>query len=141
MFDRRDDPTGLMWLQACELIDQAERLHRRFFQPGASGRTQAVWEPPVDVFEDAGEIVIVVAMPGVPAERVQVATESGVLVVRGARPLPAAAARHSLRRLEIPYGAFERRIALPPGLLELDAPELADGCLTLRLRKVGEVAR
>jgi hypothetical protein len=42
----------------------------------------AKWEPPVDVFEDEGEIVIVVAMPGVAAERVQVTQESGTLVVR-----------------------------------------------------------
>jgi HSP20 family molecular chaperone IbpA len=40
--------------------------------------------------------------------------------------------------LEIPYGAFERRIPLPQGRLEIGPPELVQGCLTLRLRKIDE---
>ena len=69
---KQDDPTGWMWIHACEVIVKAERLQRQFFQPSASQRALAIWEPPVDVFEDEGEIVIVVAMPGVAPERVQV---------------------------------------------------------------------
>jgi HSP20 family protein len=41
-----------------------------------------------------------------------------------------------VRQLEIPYGAFERRIPLPPGRLEAGNPELTHGCLVLRLRKI-----
>ena len=83
------------------------------------------------MFEDVHEIVIVVAMPGVPADAVEIAHEQGALVVRGARPLPLAGTRHAVRQLEIPYGAFERRIPLPPGRLEIGAPELVQGCLVL----------
>jgi HSP20 family protein len=133
----RNDPTGWMWAQACDLIDQAERLHRQFFH--LSQRTLSTWEPPVDVFEDEREIVVVVAMPGVTAEGVQVVSEPGVLVVRGARAFPYAGSRHRVRQLEIPYGMFERRIALPAGRLEIGAPELTQGCLLLRLRKIGQV--
>jgi HSP20 family molecular chaperone IbpA len=134
----QDDPTGWMWIHACEVIVKAERLQRQFFQPSASQRTLAIWEPPVDVFEDEGEIVIVVAMPGVTPERVQVTHEAGTLIVRGVRSLSLSGSRHHVRQLEIPYGAFERRIALPRGRLEIGAPELAQGCLTLRLRKIDE---
>jgi HSP20 family molecular chaperone IbpA len=134
----QDDPTGWMWIHACEVIVKAERLQRQFFQPSASQRELAIWEPPVDVFEDEIEIVIVVAMPGVAAERVQVTHEPGTLVVRGARPLSLSGSGHRLRQLEIPYGAFERRIPLPQGRLEIGPPELAQGCLTLRLRKIDE---
>jgi len=133
---KQDDATGWMWIHACEVIVKAERLQRQFFQPSASQRALAIWEPPVDIFEDEGEIVIVVAMPGVAAERVQVTHEAGTLVVRGVRPLSLSGSRHRLRQLEIPYGAFERRIPLPPQRLEIGAPELAQGCLTLRLRKI-----
>ncbi len=133
---KQDDATGWMWIQACEVIVKAERLQRQFFQPSASQRALAVWEPPVDVFEDEAEIVIVVAMPGVVAERVQVTHEAGTLVVRGVRPLSPSGSRSRIRQLEIPYGAFERRIVLPQGCLEIGAPELAQGCLTLRLRKI-----
>jgi len=130
----RHDADQRMWAQACELIADAERLHRQFFRLAVDA-APATWEPPIDVFEDEREIVVVVAMPGVAAERVQVAHEAGTLVVRGTRPLPFRGARGRLRQLEIPYGAFERRIALPPGSFEVGQPELAQGCLMLRLRK------
>jgi len=130
----RNDADQRMWAQACELIADAERLHRQFFRL-ALDPAPATWEPPIDVFEDEREVVVVVAMPGVDAERIQVAREAGALVVRGARPLPFRGARGRLRQLEIPYGAFERRIALPPGEFEVGPPELAQGCLVLRLRK------
>jgi HSP20 family molecular chaperone IbpA len=132
----RSDPDGWMWSQACELLAEAERMHRQFFRLAAVGRAPAAWEPPIDVFEDEREIVVVVAMPGVAADRVEVRHEGGALVVRGTRPLPFEGARHRLRQLEIPYGAFERRIALPPGPLEAGRPELVQGCLLLRLRKL-----
>jgi HSP20 family molecular chaperone IbpA len=75
-------------------------------------------------------------MPGVSVDRIQVITEAGALVVRGVRPVPLSGSRHRVRQLEIPYGAFERRIPLPPGPLEVGAPELAQGCLYLRLRRL-----
>lgn len=132
---RRPDLDGRMWADACELIEQAERLHRQFFRLAVAA--PAAWEPPVDVFEDDREWVVVVAMPGVAGDGVKVVQEGDALVIRGTRPLPLARAGHRVRRLEIPYGAFERRIALPPGRFEIGAPELAQGCLVLRLLKVG----
>ena len=30
-------PTDWMWAQACEVIDEAERMHRQFFRLAASG--------------------------------------------------------------------------------------------------------
>jgi HSP20 family protein len=132
----RIDPTDWMWAEACDFIDQAERLHRQFFRLTASER--ALWEPPVDVFENEHEIVIVVAMPGVPAERVQVIRERGALIVRGVRTLAFVGSRHRVLQLEIPHGAFERRIPLPQGKLDVGAPELIQGCLILRLSKMGE---
>ena len=130
---RRDDTEDRMWSQACELIAEAERLQRQFFRLASAA--PVAWEPPVDVFEDAREWVVVVAMPGVAGDRVQVTHEAGVLVVRGFRPLPFEGGRFRLRQLEIPYGAFERRIALPPGRFEIGRPEVAQGCLVMRLRK------
>jgi HSP20 family protein len=131
------NPTGWVWAQACDLLDQAERMHRQFFRLAASGRTQALWEPPVDVFEDEREIIVVVALPGVPAERIEVTTESGTLVVRAESRLPFAGSRWAVQRLEIPYGYFERRVSLPATRLEAGAHELTNGCLILRLRKAG----
>lgn len=132
---RRIDPGDWMWAQACDMLEEAERMHRRFFRLAPQNAAQATWEPPVDLFEDEREIVVVVAMPGVAAERVQVLHERGHLIVRGERPLPFGGHRLSVRQLEIPYGAFERRIPLPNGNFEVGRPELTHGCLLLRLRK------
>ncbi len=133
---RRSEPIDWMWAQACDLIEQAERMHGRFFRLAASPRAEALWQPPVDVLEDERELAIVVALPGVAAEDVDVTHEGDLLVVRAQRRAPVRA-RHVVRRLEIPYGYFERRIALPTGRFEALAPELSHGCLVVRLRKVG----
>jgi HSP20 family protein len=129
------NPSDWMWAQACELLEQAERMHRQFFRLTASERTRLVWEPPADVFEDEREVVIVVALPGVPSERIEVATEPGALVVRGERGLAFAGSPRRVRQLEIPYGYFERRIALNGARLESGTREYVDGCLILRLQK------
>ena len=133
---RRLDPTAVMWAQACDLIDRAERMHRQFFRLAASERPEAKWEPPADVFEDEREVAVVVALPGVSADRVEVEHVPGTLVVRAERPLPFGASPRSIRRLEIPYGHFERRVALPAARLEPVAHALDHGCLVVRLRKV-----
>jgi HSP20 family molecular chaperone IbpA len=133
--------TDWMWSQACELIEQAERMHRQFFRLISSQRTQAVWEPPADVFEDEREVTIIIALPGVPHNRVEVSDEGGVLVVRAERRVPLAGPLTAVQQLEIPYGYFERRIPLPGARLKGATQELVDGCLILRLRKPGWMER
>jgi HSP20 family molecular chaperone IbpA len=59
------------------------------------------------------------------------------VVVRGERAFPAAYQRAIIYRLEIPYGRFERRIALPAGRYQLIDRRLENGCLTLDLRRLG----
>jgi HSP20 family molecular chaperone IbpA len=133
------NPSDWMWAQAFELIEEADRMHRQFFRLATSERTQAVWAPPVDVFDDERELVIVVALPGVPAERIEITNEGGELVIRAERPLRLADSRYAVRQLEIPYGFFERRIRLPQIPLRMGKRELADGCLVLRLTKTDRV--
>lgn len=129
------DPSDWMWRQAIDLLDQAQRMHRQFFRLAAAQPTRPTWEPPIDVFEDDDGIVIIVALPGVSADRVEVSYEPGVLVVRAERPVPFSGTRRAVRHLEIPYGCFERRIPLAQVQLDGGTRELADGCLVLRLRK------
>ena len=61
----RRNPGPWMWGEAVDLLEQAERLQRQFFRL-AGGAEQARWEPPVDVFADGDEILVEVALPGVP---------------------------------------------------------------------------
>jgi HSP20 family protein len=125
-----------MWAEACGLLERAERLHRQFFQPGPAEGRRPSWEPPVDILETEAELWILVALPGVGADRLEVLVDSGTLVVSGERPMPGRAHAGIIRRLEIPYGHFERRVELPPGRFEIGRRELVDGCLVLGLRKL-----
>jgi HSP20 family molecular chaperone IbpA len=121
-----------MWGETVDLLEQAERLQRQFFRL-ASGASQVSWEPPVDVFADGEEILIEVALPGVPSDRIELVFAPGELVVRGERRLPRRLASAAIQRLEIPHGRFERRLALPAGLWHLAGQELVNGCLQLLL--------
>jgi HSP20 family protein len=125
-----------MWAEACELLERAERLHRQFFQPRAGEGRRPCWEPPVDILETDAELCILVALPGVGADQLEVVVDGATLAVVGERPMPGRARPGIIRRLEIPYGHFERRIELPPGRFEIARRELADGCLVLGLRKL-----
>jgi HSP20 family molecular chaperone IbpA len=126
-----------MWAEALELLERADRLHRQFFHFGRRALAGPSWEPPVDIFQADAELTIVVALPGVAPDQVQIVVDDGTLAVVGERALPCPSSSADIRRLEIPYGRFERRIELPAGRYEIQRRELADGCLTLVLRRIG----
>lgn len=121
-----------MWGQALETLENAERLQRQFFQPGA-GRG-GCWEPPVDVYQSGDDLWIFVAVPGVPSESVEVLIEGTTLIVRGERSLPRFAQGAVIHRLEIPHGPFERRIGLPAGRYQVLQRTFDAGCLVLGVR-------
>lgn len=125
-----------MWAEACHMLEQAERLHRQFFRPSAPRGVRTAWEPPVNVFEDDESYTIIVALPGVAAERVEVLLDSSSIVVRASCEMSFGLNARAIQRLEIPYGYFERRIQLPAMRFELVQREMVDGCLILNLRKV-----
>ena len=124
-----------MWGEACQLLEQAARLRQQFFRLSEPRGAQLAWEPPADIFEDDETILIVVALPGVLQERVEVAVDDGTLIVRAERRIPAAGGRCKVHRLEIPHGYFERRIELPRVRLKLRGREMINGCLVLNLHK------
>lgn len=131
------DPRNWMWAEACELLDRAERIHRQFYRLGTPGATRPAWQPPVDVYETESEYIILIALPGVPPEAVNVGIhDGGVLIVSGERQLPVEVRSSGIYRLEIPHGYFERRIELPVGRFRLERQQCTDGCLTLALRKL-----
>lgn len=123
-----------MWAEALELLQNAERLQHQFFRVGAL-QGAPCWEPPVDLYEGENELRLVVALPGVTAQQLEVVLAPGVIVVRGERSLPANFRRAAIHRLEIPYGRFERRVALPAGNFEPIDQRLEHGCLVLTLRR------
>ena len=128
-------PRSWVWAEALELLRGAERLQRQVFQIGAAEAPG--WEPPVDLYETGDGLTLCVALPGVAVPELEVSLEAGTVVVRGERAFPGAFQRAIIYRLEIPYGRFERRIALPAGQYQLVDRRLENGCLTLGLRRLG----
>lgn len=129
------DPRNWMWAEACAMIERAEQMHRQFFQPGSATTPTVSWEPPIDVFESERDLLIVVALPGVDTQDIEISSQAGVLLVAGVRRLPAAVRGTDIVRLEIPQGRFERRIRLPAARWELNRSSLVNGCLVLNLTK------
>jgi len=127
-----------MWGEALSLLEQADRLHRQFFRVSGA-QSEPAWEPPIDVAECDGELQVHVALPGVGADSITIVLERGSVVVAALRPFPCRDSGARIHRIEIPYGRFERRIALPlhdpytP--VELVSEALADGVLTLTFRR------
>ena len=92
-----------------ELEELQERLVRAF---GAPQQGPRVYAPPVDVWEDEEGLHLLVYLPGVEPEKVEVVAEEGVLSVKAERPLEKqeGVAYH---RLEGPYGTFARSFNVP----------------------------
>lgn len=128
-------PSHTMWTDAVTLLEQADRLHRQFFRLGQGPAQGPTWEPPIDMFETGQQLSVLVALPGVDPGQVKVLIDGDALLVIGERPIPAPSRAH-IMRIEIPYGRFERRIALPPGRFEIHDSQLANGCLLLSLRRL-----
>ena len=124
-----------MWAEACQVLERAERLQRQFFRLAVSPTHRPGWEPPVDVFETGTDLWVLVALPGVDPEQVDVRFGAGALIVAGERALPVELRAAAIHRLEIPHGRFERRIELPFGRYELRRRQLVHGCLVVALHK------
>ena len=123
-----------MWGEALSMLDRAQRLQRQFFTHAA-----VAWEPPVDIVEVGDALQMHVALPGVSADAITVALDPSGITISAVRPFPCPVEGSQIHRLEIPYGRFERSIALPLGdpyaALELAGKSLQDGVLTLTFHR------
>lgn len=123
-----------MWAEACALLEEAERKHRRFFDLIATP-SRPVWEPPTDIFADESDVYVVVALPGAHVDEVAVQITPTGLQIDTTVPPPAVSVAMNVVRLEIPYGRMRRRIELPPGRYVLTERRLDRGYLQLRLTR------
>ena len=133
----------LIWQRANDLLQQAERIRRNFLQVAdgaryrsSHGRTLS-WQPPVNVVETDESLWVILAVPGVAVDRVDVRLEGRELVIRGERPLPSCCADGELKIWEIPLGRFERRLRLVGGEKPLSVGEISfqDGLFIIEIRK------
>ncbi len=121
----------MIWSEALEALARTERLNRDAFRPTATG-----WEPPVDVLETEAGLMVVIALPGVRRDDMEIVVGHGELLVRGTRRWPALPRPARVHRIELPHGRFERRLPLPPGTFHIVGQDHADGCLLISLRRL-----
>ncbi len=133
----------VIWQQAADLLQQAERIQTNFLQVAAGahyrasqGRTLS-WEPPVNVVETDKSLWVLSAVPGVAADHVNVNIDGHELIISGQRPLPDCCQDGELKIWEIPLGRFERRLTLVERRkpLTLGKVTLQNGLLIIELRK------
>ena len=132
---RHPDTSAWMLAEAIELIQSAERLHRQFFVLGAVV-TSPHWEPPVDMVVNDRELGLLVALPGVTPENLEVTLEQQSILIAGERTFGARLGEGAILRMEIPYGRFSRRILLPYGTFKFNETVLDNGCLKLTLDRM-----
>ena len=130
-----EDPRNWMWSEALQMLARAERLHRDVFTPPHLSSRGVNWEPPTDVLETQDAVLILVALPGVDPEKVQLVIRDGALFMSGERVLPQELRTAVIHRLELPQGRFERRVPLPAGVYGAPGTGVANGCLVIRLPK------
>jgi len=83
------------------------------------------FQPPIDVYESEGALIVDAELPGLSAEDVQVKVEGGILTIRGERKRPAGPrvkpkggrpGSDRYHRMERRFGTFVRAFTLPPSV-------------------------
>ncbi|MCS6913731.1 MAG: Hsp20/alpha crystallin family protein [Myxococcales bacterium] len=100
-------------------------------------RPMPAWVPRVTLWEGSGEYLLLVDLPGVRRDQLEVTLRDHTLVISGVRTLPGQNG-HQLRLAEVPHGRFQRVLSLPPGARSggLSA-QLRDGVLEVRIPREG----
>ena len=128
-------PRRWMWAEAFEMLARADQLHREVFRPTVSVFQRPAWEPPMDVLETKRAVLMLVALPGVNPNSVEISIDGDHLTISGCREFPPEMRTAAIHRLELPQGRFERRVKLPPGRYSGISRSASDGCLIIALEK------
>ncbi len=111
------------WEPFRDLMTVQERMNRIFDDAfrGAAGRGQqeddwalgGTWAPPVDIYEQDGNLVLKAELPGIDPKDVDVRVENNVLTLTGERKFENEVKREQYHRVERAYGRFSRSFTLP----------------------------
>ena len=107
-------------------------------EPGEELR-EGIWQPPVDIFEDAVSLIIKAELPGVDQKDIDVRIEDNTLIIRGERRQDEEIKKENYHRIERYYGSFQRSFSLPPAIAQDKVQASCDrGVLTITLPKKEE---
>ena len=129
-----------------DILSLQERMNRLFEESLLRGRElstgpPAAWTPAVDVYETGEAFVMLVELPGVSEDDVEVTVEGDEVRLRGQRQLPGPRPE-SFERIERSYGPFARSFRFEQ---EVDpdrvTADFTDGLLRLEVRKAHVASR
>ncbi|MBI3953302.1 MAG: Hsp20/alpha crystallin family protein [Chloroflexi bacterium] len=127
------------WWQAMDSMQQEmERFLSHFHgsKPPPLYFSSQVWEPAADVYETQDAVLVLIELPGIKRDSIEIVVEGHILMVRGNRPEEGACSQGSYCQMEIQRGPFERRLHLPgPVEGERTAASYEDGILRILLQK------
>ena len=124
------------------LEDEVEFFFSSFF--GSSYptlyRKELYWKPPTDVYESEKAFVVLMEIAQIKAEEVSITFQEGILYIRGIRKAEPPPERRRYQKMEINYGPFERRVAIPGDVdLEKLSAHYKNGFLEIRLPKINTI--
>lgn len=113
-----------------------DEMFRTFPFDERNGVINSAWLPACDVFESQNDIKVVLELPGVRPEDVQITLENNTLNISGEKHQEAEESTQRVHRYERSYGRFERNFLLPAtvDMDQIDA-QYANGVLTVVVPK------
>ncbi|ADR19044.1 Hsp20/alpha crystallin family protein [Calditerrivibrio nitroreducens] len=127
------------WDPFKDLLSIQERINKIFEEnayPEAAVQNRGEFVPPVDVFEKENEIVLLMDIPGVSEEDIEIQVNDGVLSIKGEKKAPFEKENDNCYRMERQFGKFSRMFSLPNYLdfTNIKA-SLKDGLLKISIPK------
>ena len=132
----------IRWEPVREMLTLREAMNQlfddSFTRPLNMGALSAL--PAVDMYQDADQVVVKAALPGLKPADVQITVTADMLTLRGEYKPEAEQKETTYHIREQRYGAFERSIRLPSEVQTDKAKaDFEDGILTISLPKAEAV--
>ena len=108
---------NLVNYQPWSILDKVGRLYddltpSQFFADDPHSDTNR-WVPAVDVREETERYVIIVDLPGVESDNIEITAADGVLEIKGSREREHTDEAEGYKRVERVRGSFSQRFSLP----------------------------
>jgi HSP20 family protein len=130
------------WDPVRDLLTLQERMNRLFEESLSRGRPQEPaldargWVPLADAYEASDHFVVLIEIPGLAEDEVELQVDADQLIVRGERKLGVQARPDSFHRMERSYGHFARAFRFGTDIdPERVTAQFRNGLLRVELRK------
>lgn len=121
-------------------LEPFEDMDKMFSELVPATRSQTGFMPAVDVYEDKNNVIVETQLAGVDPEKVDIAIENDVLIIKGESEKKSEVDDKNYYRKEIRRGSFYRSVPLPTHVVGEKASAVAeDGVLKVSIPKAPEV--